>query len=226
MKRTSRTTRYLVLILGLLLMGTNSTYAAPQYPPSIQKPQAGEPIIAPTKPLTTGAKVSLPVAQVAYVPDVNTSSPKSASTLEPSARVTSTSFSKDPVALTKNILIGGVQIKDLATVPRATFACEDNSQVREVQMAEDVPTVITITTLLQDFEGGFIKRNGSKVTLSRVKADKSLDEIGVFAITIDERPRRTLTTPPITILKKSSSATFQILFLKKPVCTFIVRAVS
>lgn len=182
-----------VFSLGIAFASTAYGAEEATYPPSIQKPVAGEPIIAPTEGLKVGVKVVVPLATADSIPQVKTDKAVSLKKIANTDFLTSRTLSTTPVKVSNSIQIGGVTKKDLANVPVASFRGNRNV---EVQKAEDVPIVIEARGLPSSASAQItlITGSGSQRSLGRVSTSKSGE----------------LRLPPITLFKGDASVTIRV----------------
>lgn len=181
----NKSRRAITLVAALIVLGPTAVVAAPQYPPSIQQPTAGEPLFAPTSPLKSGIKVIVPIAQANSIPATSSLSPVPAKLFFSSGvskRVlTPNSFSVNSIGFTRNILLGGVKRNQLNEVPVASFRA---SRDTEIQVVGDVPTILELRGLTA---GASVKVSFSTSSKSWIIGEAKADSSG------------NLRMPPITI---------------------------
>lgn len=171
-----------------------SNVNAADYPPSIQAPTTGEPILAPVEPSKPGLKVVVPVATAEVIPLV-TKAPVAFTPrlLPPTATISANAVARTPIQVANSIVIGGVSTSRVNQTPIAAVSAKRKN---EIQLAEDVPTRIQI--------GGLTPRAVATVSLITSKGKT----IQLGRITVNSKGDITL--PPLTIEKDEVSATVRI----------------
>lgn len=173
--RVAKSALALALISALCASGA---VAAPNYPPSIQPPAAGEPIQAPVTPKESGAVAVVPVAVSENIPVV-TKAPVAISAVVKNTNsvLPANVFDSKPVAPAKNVIVGGISTAQKDDLPYATVSGTSKKKV-EIQVAEDVPTTLFVEKLAPRATARVvITVGGKKVTLGsfRVASDGSLE---------------------------------------------------
>lgn len=171
----AKSTLALALISALCASGA---IAAPNYPPSIQPPAAGEPIQAPVAPKESGAVAVVPIAVSENIPTVSKAPVALSAVVKNTNTVLPANvFDSKPVAPAKDVIVGGIASGKKADLPYATISGTSKKKV-EIQVAEDVPTTLLVEKLAPRAAAKVvITVGGKKVTLGsfRVASDGSLE---------------------------------------------------
>lgn len=205
--RVAKSALALALVSALCASGA---VAAPNYPPSIQPPAAGEPIQAPVAPKESGAVAVVPVAVSDNIPVV-TKTPVAVSAVvkNTNAILPVYMFDSKPVAPAKNVIVGGISAAKKDDLPYATVSGTSKKKV-EIQVAEDLPTTLFVEKLAPRATAKVdITVGGKKVTLGsfKVASDGSLE------------------LPPLTLAAKGLSITVTVT-VGKTIRSFVVRSTN
>lgn len=183
------------VFLSALILGLSSqvqvTFAAPQYPPTIQTPVIGESIIAPIPPKIKNTAVVVPKATSDNIPVINENKaiPLSKSKIYSNANLVSP---ETPVLVANSLILGGVKNRNLNQVPTAIIS---SKKATELQVPSDVPTRISISSLPKSSSVQVRVVVGNKViALGNLNSDSS----------------GKITLPPLTLTEQGKTLSIQI----------------
>ena len=176
-KRSIFSTIVFVLIVSLGSF-TSITANAAEYPPSVETPEIGDPLISPVNPLGS-CEVIVPVVTSENPAKAKLTSAKSRNQISnfPSL-INNSSFASGAYQAKSNLVIGGVSKSKLTSIPLATSATKS---CVEVQIPQNTPVRIALTKLVKNTQ--YTIKIG-KTVVGRINSNtKGRVSLPVFSIT-------------------------------------------